>query len=81
MKPSPSSIKQALDLVIRAVSERPDGEVFVPIVLHLEKQLAEIANAETEYERIIRLARKSAEHEMLMAHPIDSNVSSLKVDS
>jgi len=32
----------------------------VPLVLHLEKQLAAIENAETEYERIVRMARKSA---------------------
>lgn len=60
MKPSPSRLKQALEIMISAVSDRPDGEVFVPLVLHLEKQLAAIENAETEYERIVRLARKSA---------------------
>ena len=60
MKLSPSRLQKALDLMVRAVSDRPDGEVFVPIVLHLEKQLATIENAETEYERILRLARKNA---------------------
>ncbi len=60
MKPSPSRLKPALDLMIRAVSDRPDGEVFVPVVLHLEKQLKAIKKAETEYERTVRLARNRA---------------------
>ncbi len=60
MTPSPSRIERSLELMIRCVSERPDGEAFVPIVLYLECQLAALESAETQYDRIVRLARNKA---------------------
>jgi hypothetical protein len=59
MTPS-SRIERSLELMMLCVSERPDGEIFVPIVLYLERQLAALSDAETEYERIVRLARNRA---------------------
>ncbi len=60
MKPSMTRLQNIHTFMVRAVSERPDGKSFVPIVLYLEQQIAAADNAETEYERIIRLAQQSA---------------------
>jgi hypothetical protein len=58
--PSLSRLERALDSMIHIVSRRPDGASYVPIVLHLESQIAELKSAETDYERILRLAVKNA---------------------
>jgi hypothetical protein len=60
MMPSLSRLERALDSMIYIVSHRPDGESYVPIVLHLEGQIAELKSAESDYERILRLAAKTA---------------------
>ncbi len=49
MKPSISGLKQAFDFMIQVVSERSDGEGYVPIVLHLKQQTAAHESTETEY--------------------------------
>lgn len=60
MTPSSTRLERALDLMIQVVSQRPDGENYVPIVLHLEDQIAAVGSAESEYQRIRRLAQKTA---------------------
>jgi hypothetical protein len=60
MMPSLSRMERALDSMIQIVSNRPDGDTYVPIVVHLECQIAQLKSAETDYERILRLAAKNA---------------------
>ncbi len=59
MNPSSESLNKALSFMIQVVTNRSDGVDYVPVVLHLERQIAALMSTDTEYERIIRLAKNS----------------------
>lgn len=46
--------------MIRIVAERSDGAAYVPIVHPIEEEIRKRETSQSEYERILEMARKAA---------------------
>jgi hypothetical protein len=56
VKPSSCRLEKAFQFLIEAVATRSDGETFLPVVLHLEKQIRDRESQDSDLARIKRLA-------------------------
>ncbi|TCP27572.1 hypothetical protein EV656_101481 [Rhodovulum adriaticum] len=53
-------LQKVHQIMIRIVSERSDGVAYVPIVLRIEEEIRKRETSQSEYERILEMARKAA---------------------
>ncbi len=47
-------LTQARETMLRVVRERPDGRRYIPLVLHLEREIAALRGLDDDYARILR---------------------------
>ncbi len=53
-------LESAHQIMVKIVAGREDGRSFLPIVLHLEKQIAAHRGSDDDYLRILELATRKA---------------------